>query len=278
MKNLKPLFFISLSFTLMAIMAFTNVNDKPFDSLKSSSGPPSGYSNDPAGGNKNCTNCHSGSVAEQQEGWISSDIPETGYLPANTYTITATAIGAGYSKFGFQISAQNSTGDILGTLVNTGSETKLISGTSYITHTSEGLSGQDSKVWSFDWTAPESGSGEVVFYGAFNLSNNNGSTSGDEIKISTLRVDENTSAGSHSGDIPDQFLIYPNPAREYIFVNTPEEYIGFGFIIYDQSGKQVKKGLLVGNITTLSTEHLKAGVYYFQVDASKSKVIRFIKK
>ncbi|MBC7412670.1 MAG: T9SS type A sorting domain-containing protein, partial [Bacteroidia bacterium] len=44
------------------------------------------------------------------------------------------------------------------------------------------------KSWSFDWTAPATNIGSVTFYGAFNGSNNNGSSTGDIIYTTTLVV------------------------------------------------------------------------------------------
>lgn len=278
MKNRKRFAVISLALAAIIIMAFAATDDPPVKSVHSSSGAPSGYCNDPAGGNRNCTGCHSGSAAEQQAGWITSDIPETGYVPATTYTITAKANGEGSSTFGFQISPQNSLGNILGTLVNTGSETKLTSGTDYVTHTSSGLSGQDSKTWTFDWTAPEAGSGEVVFYGAFNVSNGNGSTSGDQIKLSTLSVNENASTGIRSVDGIERLSAYPNPVHNFLNVRTPADMAGSRFIVYDQSGRQVMEGILDGGTTRLSADHLAAGTYFIKLNGSDVEVIKFVKK
>lgn len=278
MKNREPYLFILLPLALMSIMAFTLVNGDGIKSGHNSSGAPSGYAGDPAGGNRNCTNCHGGSDAVQQAGWISSDIPETGYVSGTTYSITATATGAGISKFGFQVSAQNSSGTFLGTLVNTGTETKLISGTNYITHTSSGLSGDGSKVWTFNWTAPGSGSGEVVFYGAFNLADGNGGSSGDAIRLSTLTVNEDASTGFDPDEIAGQFSVYPNPARDELHVTTADGLAGSGYTVYDQAGKQVMMGLLNEKITMLSISHLKAGIYYVRIDGSNKPGCKFVKE
>lgn len=278
MKKLNHSTSSSILLVALALMAFTFGKGADIFSGMSSSGAPAGYSGDPANGNKNCTNCHSGSDAQSQAGWITSDIPETGYVPGTTYTITSTAEGEGISKFGFQISPQNSEGIILGTLVNTNDETKLVSGTKYVTHTSAGNSGSDSKTWSFDWTAPEAGSGEVVFYGAFNLANNNGGSSGDDIILSTLAISESSSTGLHSLDRDKPFSVYPNPARDYLTIETAEGLSGSRFIIYDQSGRRVCIGVLSSNTTTISIEHLNTGIYYILVGDSNQQSTRFIKK
>jgi len=57
-------------------------------------------------------------------------------------------------------------------LVNTGQAASHISGETI---------GSGNISWSFDWIAPTAGTGDITFYGAFNSTNSNSSTSGDEI-------------------------------------------------------------------------------------------------
>jgi hypothetical protein len=183
-------------------------------------GAPAGYSGDPAGGNKTCkaSGCHSGPTPAFQAGWIASDVPVAGYLPGNTYTVTATATRAGHMRFGFQVSPQNSSGTFSGTLVNTGSQTQLTgTSNSYITHTASGTSGTGLKTWTFNWTAPASGSGTVTFYGAFNVTNANNFSTGDTIYTSTLIIPENTSAWVTNLFSGGKILsVCPNPVTDHV--------------------------------------------------------------
>ncbi len=161
------------------------------------SGPSAGKCGAPSDNFSNCTSCHNGTAATAT-GWITSTIPASGYIPGNTYTITATATYAALVRYGFQISPQNSTGVKLGTLVITNSTaTKLVGTGKYVEHTSAGTTGSTgSHTWTFNWIAPAAGSGPVNFYGAFNCANNNGSESGDHIYLSTLSVNQcNVTAG-----------------------------------------------------------------------------------
>ena len=151
MKSLS--FFLSVLITAIGLMAFTYGGDENILSILYTGGPPPGYSGDPKSDNGNCTSCHSGLDAQNQIGWISSNIPVEGYVPDSTYTITAMAKATGLTKFGFQISPQNPSGDFMGTLVNTESTTQLTSDPNYITQTSSGTAGNDSLSWTFDWTA-----------------------------------------------------------------------------------------------------------------------------
>ena len=131
-------------------------------------GAPAGYTGSPHDG-KSCVSCHTGSPVTAVSGWITSNIPPTGYTPDSIYTITATATLNGINTFGFEVSPQDSaSGTILGTLVVTNSAQTALAGSGYITQTLSGISGTGSKSWSFNWVAPHAGNGTVTFYGAFN--------------------------------------------------------------------------------------------------------------
>ncbi len=152
-------------------------------------GPSNGRTGSPKDGS-NCTNCHSG-TATSANGLITSTVPAAGYTAGTKYTFTATIANPGTKgKWGFQISPQNNAGTLLGTLVVTNTtNTQLKPSSKYIEHTS---AGNKSSSWSFDWTAPASGTGDVTFYGAFLIGDNFNNTSGDQVQTSTLLVHENS--------------------------------------------------------------------------------------
>jgi hypothetical protein len=278
MKKLNYFAPFSIMLVAVAIMAFTFRGGENVYSVMSSSGAPAGYSGDPANGNKDCTNCHSGADAQSQDGWITADVPGTGYVPGETYTITATASEGGITRFGFQISPQNSGGTVLGTLVNTNTETKLVSGTNYVTQTSSGSTGGGSKTWTFDWTAPSAGSGDVTFYGAFNLADNNGGTSGDAIVLSTLSINEDATSGFSSRDATLPFTVYPNPAQDYLVIETADGFTVTGYTIFNQAGKKVLTGSVTGEITMLNINQLEAGMYFVRMDGAEERTAKFIKE
>ena len=144
-------------------------------------GAPAGMTGSPGDGN-NCTSCHGG-TATTSTGWITSNIPAGGYIAGQTYQITATNSLTGSGKYGFEVSPQNASGTLLGTLTP-GANCKFADGNSkYITHTNA-TSGLN--VWTFNWTAPAAGTGNVTFYGAF-AKNKPG-----PVTLSTLVVSEQT--------------------------------------------------------------------------------------
>lgn len=238
-----------------------------------------GYAGDPSGGNKTCANsgCHTGTPTTEI-GWITSNIPLAGYTPDSTYTITAT-MTRGNTKFGFQISAQNSTGTQKGTLVSTGTETKTLSSGKYITHTSTGTSGSNgTKTWTFDWTAPAAGGGDVTFYGAFNASNGNTFQNGDTIFKSQTTVSENLT-GIEEWNLANTMSVYPNPVSDKFAVHCNEIGVAIEQInIIDLNGKVVTA---INNITagkTIDISTLSAGTYLVEIETLKGNVFKKIIK
>jgi len=173
--------------------------------------------------------CH-GSTASAQAGWITSNIPASGYTPLSTYTITATATYAGRSKFGFEISPQNSSGVYLGNCIVTDTSTQLKIGTNsrrYMTHKLSGTTGTSGfHTWSFNWTAPAAGSGNLTFYGAFLCANGNNLSTGDITYTSTLPVTENITAIAEENMDPFHFIVAPNPVRDVMHISYKVEEAG----------------------------------------------------
>ena len=135
--------------------------------------------------------CHPGSSTAISDA-ISSDIPATGYVAGQTYTITVSLAEAGRTTYGFQVSPHDNSGNLLGTLVVTDAgQTKLVGSGNYVTHRSTGVSSPtESKEWSFDWEAPAAGTGDVTFFGGFNAANGNGMAGGDLLFTSSMTVSE----------------------------------------------------------------------------------------
>jgi len=155
-----------------------------------SSGSPGGKTGSPGDGS-NCTECHTG-TPQSASSWITTNIPASGYTPGETYTITASGTHSGVNKFGFETTAEALGGAKKGTFIITdAAQTKFTNSNKAVTHTSGGTTPSgNSKSWTFDWTAPAAGTGNVTFFGAFNAANGNGNTGGDVIYLSSTTVSE----------------------------------------------------------------------------------------
>lgn len=225
----------------------------------SSSGSPGGKSGSPGDGGSTCNDCHIGNP-NTASGWITSNIPATGYLPGQTYTITATGTHVGVQRFGFELTAEDDAGNKAGTFaITNATETKLTNGNKAVTHKTAGITPSgNSKTWSMNWTAPANNAGEISFFAAFNAANGNGNTSGDVIYISSLNVFPNTTSISEAGT---GFGIYPNPSDGILNVELSNESNGRLFEIYNLSGQLVKSFPVNVGKTTLDLGLSVKGTY-----------------
>lgn len=168
-------------------------------------GAPAGYTGSPGDG-QNCTACHNGNASTVQN-WITSNVDPTGYLPGQTYNITVTVTGSGAK--GFEVSPQDPAGNFYGTLI-LGTGTEFAGGnTDYITQSNS--SNSNPKVWTFQWTAPDAGSGTVTMYGAFALNTS-------VTKLSTLVIPENIGTGVTEKPLANGIKVYPIPANKELNV------------------------------------------------------------
>jgi hypothetical protein len=235
-----------LSIAIFGILAAFNVQVQ-----STSTGAPAGRTGSPADGATCFTaGCHMGApVAES--GLISSNIPSSGYVPGTTYQITGSISGSGNK--GFQISPQATNGTYLGTLSAT-TGNKIVS-TKYITHSS--AVNQATATWTFNWTAPAAGTGDVTFYGAFAATRNT-------TRTSTLTISENTSVNVTELKAND-FIVYPQPAGNRFTIQANQ---GIGQIeIFDLTGKLVyKENGMNQNILNIRVEdNLKRGFYILRL-------------
>ncbi len=225
-------------------------------SLRYPGGSPAGYTGSPGDG-KDCTICHGGS-SSTVDNWIAADIPDGGYIPGETYNITVTVSGNGDK--GFLVSPQNFAGEQLGELI-AGPQTELKGGTKYVTQSN--ASSQNPRIWNFQWIAPEAGTGQVVFYGAFTVNK-------PVTKLSTLNLIENTGVGIGE-NYSKKMKVFPVPARDVLHVqlDTPEQ--GAFFEILDLRGKQVYSQSIHNPDFSVRLDKMKAGIYFARYSGKRQQ-------
>ncbi len=196
MKKTKQIFALALplmaGITLVS-MAFESqgvyqtFNSSSFHKM-SASGQAGGFTGAPgenAHAGNACASCH-GPSAASGDGFDILEWPDgvDSYAPGETYSLILTMNDAS-SKNGFQLVALKASdntqaGSIEVTdAVRTQSQNAI--GRQYLSHRAAGNSSSE---WAFDWTAPETNAGNVIFYVATNKTNNNGQTSGDLVRLS----------------------------------------------------------------------------------------------
>ncbi|MBL4593229.1 MAG: T9SS type A sorting domain-containing protein [Flavobacteriales bacterium] len=269
-KNILSLIGLTLFF-VVAIIATTYSTGGNESVYAFSSGSPGARTSSPADG-QTCTGCHGGTVnSGAGVATITAPSLATGYVPGQTYTITGTIVQNAINKFGFEITAEKDVGNTkIGTIVITDAvRTKLVNANKAATHNSGGTAASGTNSWSFDWIAPVAGTGSVTFYGAFNSTNSNGSTSGDNIYTTSLNVAENTGVGVDENIVVSRLEIYPNPAINYFQISHTEKINGIE--IYNLSGKKVME--INQPQDKINIESLLSGVYFVKINGNNGVVV-----
>jgi hypothetical protein len=251
--------------------------------ISDDNGAPAMVTGSPADGQTcNKSNCHTGNPVTPTPGLITSNIPASGYIPGNTYTISATLTQAGGTCWGFEISPQSITGTLLGTPVITNAANTKIVSTKWVTHQLAGTTGANTKTWMFDWIAPAAGTGLVTFYGAFNICNDNNSRTGDFIHTSTLDVNEFVSSSGELSEEENGFHIYPNPVMEHAqfsaYFKLPSD---IKITLYNLNGQVIKilsdeKDIAGSYIYDFSRSGMNAGVYHVSMESAGQRSLRKI--
>lgn len=204
--------------------------------------------------------CH-GNVATQiiPQDMISSDIPETGYAAGATYNISVSPAVEGIAVWGFEMMAENASGDGVGTFANNADVNTKDNGLR-ATHKSASTSGKSGKTWTVEWTAPATGTGEVKFYAAALAANGNGNTSGDDVVIDTLTIAENATA-SVNKLAAIAIAVYPNPTSDLLYI-TGYSNTNAVLSVFDILGAEILRKPFARSIDVSA---LPSGAYYLKI-------------
>ena len=236
---------------LLAGLIFTSIIFYPNLTNSNGNGSPGGKTGSIGDNGVSCTTCHYAGNGNGAN--ITTNIPVSGYIPGQTYTVSASIQENGISKFGFEITAEDENGQKKGMFTITNSvETKLTNNGSAVTHKGTGTSGQSIKTWTFDWTAPgfASSTGNVKFWGSFLAANGDFSNNGDIYHFDTISyIEEQTNSIFEKNN---EISISGNK----IYFNKNISKI----LINDISGKLIKyKNNLNKNVIDLS--EYNSGIY-----------------
>ena len=200
----------------------------------SSNIPPVSRTGAPSEGN--CSGCHSGNL-NTGSGNVIFSMEGVTYVQDSTYSATLQIADGSKSRFGFQVTALDNNKNMAGSFTvtnpaNTAAQSNL--GRGYVSQ----KSANTNNTWSFDWTAPSSDIGPITFYVAGNATNNNNSTSGDNVYTRSFTVNacaiaiDNLVAGSNSDSSGTIDLMVSGGLAPYTYLwsngATTEDLVSLG--------------------------------------------------
>lgn len=205
--------------------------------------------------------------------------PDSTYLPGQTYTITVRTSNPGIQRFGFEFQAiTDATSLEAGTVVVTDvlrtHEVTHMVGSDFRTSVTHNTASTPELApgfneWTFDWTAPSSNVGDIVFYYATNSTNNNNASSGDKIFRNTFRikispmfsineiVDVQNANAFYDEETNQIVLNYFLKADKKVNINV---FDSFGREVFKQKNKSKNAGQQKDELSLKN--QLSSGVYY----------------
>ena len=238
-------------------------------------GSPGGRTGSPGDGGANCTQCHSDFSPISEEDWILSEIIGTGYSPGETYNIFVIGVDPEANKFGFEATAENSSGDKVGTFTpGLLGMTQLANNNSAVTHTLLGNTplADTGTFWMFTWTAPAESIGDITFYAAINAANGNGNTGGDQIHLSQFTA--SPAVGISNNKVSDVIRFYPNPATDFIYVEAKNSNYQNDYVeIINLHGQMMKRVKLSDMKQSIDISGFDSGIYFIRVGKHTERLV-----
>jgi hypothetical protein len=266
--------------TLMTITVVYLFSSLPATSKKAS--PPAGNCGDPLT-NVTCakSGCHSGTAAVNDSKFTitinGQPLSGFSYVPGVTYSMNLVLDNGGTAPvYGFQLSALSGVVSA-GTLAVTNiSNTKVstLSGVQYMGHNAANSNNN----WTFNWTAPAAGLGNVTFYYSGLSGNGNNGTSGDMVYKSSATISELVSSISEWNGV-ENVRLFPNPVQHRLMVSweQPEaESISLSLLTAD--GRVCLQQKAEGHEASFDVENLPSGLYFLQItNGTQHRMEKFVK-
>jgi hypothetical protein len=256
----------SFYLVLLAIPLFS------FLFLGYSSGQTGQYSGSPGDGGTTCTVCHSPGANYDADPLITTDIPPSGYVAGETYSITV-SVASSSTRHGFQITSENSSDAKVGTFTaGTGSQTA--NSDHLVTHTS---AGNTQTAWVFQWTAPAVSEGDITFYAVVNATDANYTDTNDQVVTTTETVGYTNLSLAEENSLT--FVVFPNPTSEYLLIQSDFDLTDKTEITLTNSLGQLIDNIKIADFNRIDVSNLTAGVYFINISLGNKKgITKFIKK
>jgi hypothetical protein len=252
---------------IVSTTAFTNNNGK-----EGKTGSP---------GENACNQCHNTNAINSGGGSVVISIPglsNGAYMPGQTYTVNVTVKKTGSAKFGFGFEALLPSGANAGVISTTNSTnakslTATVSGNARTNavHKQPNHFGTDSMVFSFDWTAPAAGTGNITMYAAGNATNSSNTSSGDFIYTTNVTIGEANTTQIQQMLQGKYVNLFPNPCADFLTISVPDNVSSSTTVVqlFDLNGRKVFDKLISGKSNVIDIRNeingFDNGLYLLQL-------------
>ncbi len=267
-KIIALLFTTTIGIIIFSDIAYTNNNGRA--------------GNTASPGENACNQCHNTNALNSGGGSVtisSPNMPNWIYFPGTIYTINVKVKKAGLGKFGFGFEALLPSGANGGLIQTTNSAnakslnaTVLGNSRTNAVHKQPNHFSQDSITFTFDWTAPTAGTGNITFYAAGNATNSANNSSGDFVYTSNQVITEASTVDLQALLTSKDLTIFPNPSSNFITINLPDVAAqqSTQVQIFDVKGALVYSQNLVNinnsKYISLDVDFLNDGVYFIHLE------------
>ncbi|MCX6146500.1 MAG: SBBP repeat-containing protein [Candidatus Kapabacteria bacterium] len=86
-----------------------------------------------------------------------------------------------------------------------------------------------------------------------------------------------TGTGVDESSNSDIFSVFPNPAQSLINVKADIKLLGSSYVVYDNTGKTILKGIITSEDTIIELGNLSGGIYFFSVGENLKQSFKVIK-
>lgn len=236
------------------------------------SGSPGFKSGSPGDNGANCTDCHAGTPITEEYLMYSTQLLLQGYSPGQTYNFFVIGTDATASRYGFEATAEDASGNKVGTFEpGILGMTEIINDGKAITHNAAGSFPltDSGTIWMFTWVAPPQTVGEIGFYAAINAANGNGQNSGDQIYLTQFM----SSPATGVFERPEQNTLglYPNPSNGLVHFNQVETSSRVD--VLNLNGQMVYSETLPPGKSQIDLSSLKKGVYIVRIGDKSQRLI-----
>jgi hypothetical protein len=237
-----------------------------------------------------CNTCHSSGAGTYGEPIINVSLvadgetdPATEYTPGQTYMVTVAVgypntapVAIGFSSQFLTTSATPATAGVLG---NPSTGSQISTGTGDRKYAEHDTPNTTDSLFTFEWTAPEAGAGEVKMYVSGNLVDRNRSTGGDSGSTSPTVISFTEgipSAVTNFAAIPHR--LFPNPSNGSATLQVAPPAAGsYELSVTGMNGQTLRteRLQLTAGDTQLAVpvEGLKTGIYVVSLTGSGSRLV-----